>query len=44
MATLCYICGRLATHSCRLCGKSVCSKDYDSKTGLCANCKSGRRI
>ncbi len=44
VAGLCDICGKLARHTCKLCGKRVCSTHYDSKSGLCTSCKSGRHI
>lgn len=43
-ASLCHICGKIASKTCRLCGKSVCEKDYDDKTGLCTSCMHGRKM
>ncbi|QRF73599.1 hypothetical protein Micr_00113 [Candidatus Micrarchaeum sp.] len=41
---LCDICGkRLASHTCRLCGRRVCSDDFDGKLGICKSCKLGRK-
>ncbi|MFP3215041.1 MAG: hypothetical protein RXR32_00610 [Candidatus Micrarchaeota archaeon] len=42
--TLCYICGKPAKHVCKLCGRHVCEEHYDKETGLCINCKLGKRI
>ena len=41
---LCDICGGIARHTCRLCGKRVCGDHYDKGLGLCTSCKGGRRI
>jgi hypothetical protein len=39
LSELCEVCGEAeATHTCRLCGRKVCDKHFDSKTGLCAIC------
>jgi hypothetical protein len=43
-AMLCHMCGKKADKTCRMCGRPVCDDDYDSKTGTCSACKSGRRI
>lgn len=42
--SLCRICGKIAMNTCSMCGKAVCDKHYDAKSGLCDICKSGRRI
>ncbi len=37
---LCSICGlEEAVYKCRLCGRWVCSRDYDSSRGVCITCK-----
>jgi hypothetical protein len=41
---LCDVCGKIATNTCKLCGKRVCDAHYDSKLGLCTACKAGRRL
>ncbi len=41
MLDLCYICGRPATHRCRMCGKAVCDIHYVPELGLCVKCASG---
>lgn len=39
----CVICGiNDALYKCRLCGRMVCSKDYDHVIGLCSICKTTR--
>ncbi len=43
MVGLCNVCGKMAKHTCKLCGKSVCDKHYDEKLGLCTSCKGGRK-
>jgi hypothetical protein len=35
--TLCYICGKVASNTCKLCGKHICPEHYDSATGLCTS-------
>lgn len=35
---LCYICNKVATHTCRLCGRPVCDDHYISEFGVCTNC------
>jgi len=40
----CMVCGKMGTmHSCMLCGSLVCELHYDPETGLCTECKKGRR-
>jgi hypothetical protein len=41
---LCHICGKVADRTCSMCGRPVCIKDYDVVSGMCASCRSGRRI
>ncbi|MCL5100566.1 MAG: hypothetical protein M1122_01245 [Candidatus Marsarchaeota archaeon] len=40
---LCHICGRIAHRTCKMCGRPVCDKDMDLKTGLCNVCSSGKK-
>jgi len=41
---LCSICGKPgAMHTCRLCGRIVCSSCFDVHNGVCNNCKIGKR-
>ncbi len=40
----CDICGMPASNTCSICGKKVCDKHYDKRTGLCVSCLHGRRI
>ena len=39
---LCHICGKIATGTCKLCGRPVCDAHLDKKLGICPSCKSGR--
>jgi hypothetical protein len=39
---LCHICNKIATKTCRLCGRPVCEDHLDKKTGICTSCKAGR--
>lgn len=41
---LCHICGGRAEHTCRMCGRPVCKKHYDSETGICDSCRHGKRV
>ncbi len=41
---LCYVCGNIAEHTCRMCGRPVCSKHFISKSGLCHACARGKGI
>ena len=41
---ICHICGGVAEKRCKMCGRAVCDKHYDSKSGLCDSCKRGRFI
>lgn len=41
---LCHICGGWAEHTCRMCGRPVCKKHYDSETGICDSCRHGKRV
>ena len=35
----CEICGfKPAEHTCRICGRRVCSEDYSAETGICSVC------
>ena len=36
--SLCEICGREATHTCRQCNRRVCDRHYDFSAGLCTAC------
>ncbi len=41
----CQICGqKIAKASCVYCGKSVCEIHWDNQSGLCVNCKQGKRV
>lgn len=42
--TFCRVCGKMATNTCSMCGKAVCDRHYDAKSGLCDICKSGMRF
>ncbi|MCL5786916.1 MAG: hypothetical protein M1520_01795 [Candidatus Marsarchaeota archaeon] len=42
--TLCHVCGKPASHVCKLCGRHVCSVHFDEKMGVCTTCSHGRRI
>ncbi|MGC8669622.1 MAG: hypothetical protein ACP5TL_00510 [Candidatus Micrarchaeia archaeon] len=42
--TLCYICGKPASHVCKLCGGHVCEEHYIAKLGICTNCAHGKHI
>ena len=44
MKKLCVVCGKIAEHACRLCGKIVCNDHYDKKSGLCLDHAKGRRL
>jgi len=42
---VCMICGRAGkVYSCSLCGSLVCELHFDPVSGLCVNCKRGRRM
>lgn len=41
VVALCDICGKIARHSCSLCGKRVCDMHYDSALHICTSCKTG---
>ena len=41
---LCHICGKIAAHACRLCGRQACDQHFDTKLGMCASCKHGRMM
>ncbi|MFI5412263.1 MAG: hypothetical protein ACHQX1_00010 [Candidatus Micrarchaeales archaeon] len=43
ISTLCDICGKIAKHTCKLCGKRVCDAHYDEKNKICTSCKKGMR-
>jgi len=43
-AGLCRICGRIGKYTCKLCGKLVCSDDYDRDMQICVICKKGRTV
>jgi hypothetical protein len=43
MVGLCDLCGKVARHTCKLCGKKACDKHYDQKLGICTSCKGGRK-
>lgn len=34
---LCFICGRVAAHVCKLDGKQVCDLHFDPKLGICVS-------
>jgi len=39
MVGLCAICGRPgAMHTCRICGRNVCSEHFDIGYGVCSSC------
>ncbi len=41
---LCSICGKPdAMYTCKMCGRIVCIRCYDSMHGICINCKSGKQ-
>ena len=42
VATLCDVCSKLASRTCKLCGKRVCDAHYDAKLGICTPCRSGK--
>ncbi len=42
MKGLCHICGKVASESCRMCGKMVCSDHVNSRQ-VCRTCAAGRR-
>ena len=42
-AKLCHTCNRIAANTCGMCGRQACGEHFDSKLGICAECKKGRR-
>jgi hypothetical protein len=40
LASVCAICGRTGVdvHTCRICGSTVCSRDFLPDVGVCARC------
>jgi hypothetical protein len=44
MKSLCYICGDIASHVCKLCGRPVCDKHYIASLGVCVRCARGRNL
>jgi hypothetical protein len=44
LKALCYICGDVAQHTCKLCGRAVCDKHFIPELGVCVNCARGRKI
>jgi hypothetical protein len=44
LKALCYICGEVASHTCKLCGRPVCEKHYIPSLGVCINCAKGRKL
>lgn len=38
VVTLCVICNRVSSNVCKMCGKHLCSRHYDARTGLCPTC------
>lgn len=42
--TLCYMCGKIASHVCRNCGRHVCEEHYNAKVGWCVSCVAGRKM
>jgi hypothetical protein len=44
LKSLCYICGDIASYTCKLCGRPVCDKHYVASLGVCINCAKGRRF
>ncbi|MCL5429890.1 MAG: hypothetical protein M1504_00240 [Candidatus Marsarchaeota archaeon] len=43
VVVLCDYCGKIAVHTCKLCGKRVCAAHYDDSNGSCTACSSGRQ-
>lgn len=42
---ICSICGAgHAMYTCSLCGRIVCGNCFDSKHGVCKNCKKGKTL
>ncbi|HLC87337.1 MAG TPA: hypothetical protein VJH65_03630 [Candidatus Nanoarchaeia archaeon] len=37
----CMLCDKLASQSCKLCGRLVCNNHYKSSKGICSKCKEG---
>jgi len=45
MAGVCAICGRAGRlFTCSLCGSLACEMHYDPVSGMCSNCRRGRRM
>ena len=40
----CYICGKKATHICKMCGRPVCDEHYVPSLGMCVHCARGRTM
>ena len=41
----CQVCGKkIASNTCRKCGRNVCEDHYDPSTGLCTSCKQGKTV
>lgn len=38
---VCSECGRPARYTCRMCGRLVCARHFDARTGLCTRCADG---
>jgi hypothetical protein len=34
---LCHICGKMAVHTCKLCGRPVCETHFEKKSGICTS-------
>ncbi len=41
---LCAVCLQPGFFACTSCGRPVCDKHYNAKTGLCAACEGGRLV
>ncbi len=35
IAKLCYVCGKIAKNTCKMCGKPVCGNHYNAEMGSC---------
>lgn len=45
MAGVCAVCGRAGRmNSCTICGALVCEMHFDPMSGMCLNCRRGRRM
>ncbi len=41
---LCDACGKMAKHTCKNCGKRVCNDHFDTVSGWCTSCRSGKKL